>query len=302
MPSESNNQKSKTGNWISDAARLRDVPRYRTATEANTDQMMEFLKKTLELAPRVQEDLFERAAQNGLAKGTKSQRPTKTALRRIASDWATEWNLCGTEGPCDWAVIIAVDTLKFKPDFGWNLGTYLSMEFSGAGMALPEKATSVLLPQQQDDCEYLITVAERQHSWKAWKQTPNDCIDAILALVKIELQDKLAEAAQTYRASRTPTRQFRSETALVWLIRYLFLEESFSNISRDTGKYLKKPIDRRGKPYSLPGVIRDTEEIAAQLGLQLQKVPGGRTKGSPNAPNSTRQIGAKKLRKKPLPI
>jgi len=80
--------------------------RLRTSDEAILDLVMDFLRMTSDLAPHVYRDLLD---------GAKGNELDEKSLQEIARAWAEKWHLSGADGPCDWAVLIAVDTLKFTP-------------------------------------------------------------------------------------------------------------------------------------------------------------------------------------------
>lgn len=262
--------------------------RLRTSDEAVSGLVPVFLWKALHLAPHFHQDLLDRAVDRGL---------DESALRSIAREWADKWNLSGLDGPCDWAVMIAVDTLKLTPTSGWNLGRFVSSEFNSTGMLL--RSISPSETAEDDDREFTITVSQAEYHWKAWKEDPSALIERVLAATKDEIEDQVRLAAANYSSSRKGTRKWESDRALTWLIRYLFLDETFNAISEDSQKFLARPTERRGKPYGVAAVIRDVEEIAGQLGLELKKRGRGRPLGRKDSKTLRKVVGMPHRRNRP---
>jgi hypothetical protein len=251
--------------------------RLRTSDEAILDLVMDFLRMTSDLAPHVYRDLLD---------GAKGNELDEKSLQEIARAWAEKWHLSGADGPCDWAVLIAVDTLKFTPAFGWNLNTFLASEFGSTGMVQRR-----ISPDEKDDREFEIRVSEAKYRWRAWRENPSELLERILAKTKLEIQKQVQHSTATYLASRKSTRKWQSDKALTWLVRYLFLNESFNAISDDSEKFLANPKARRGKPYGVAAVIRDVEEIAGQLGLELKKRGRGRPLGRRDSKTLRKIVG-----------
>jgi hypothetical protein len=237
------------------------------------DLMIVLLTCVSEIAPHVHDDLMSR----------KGGAQDDASLKQAARSWVERWHLCGAHGPCDWAVMIAYDTLKYEPMFGWNLNTFLVGRFDAFGMVVSNAPTD----RQR---EFEVTISERTFTWEASRESIEECEERILRDVAFELRDQLRAAEPLYNESRTVTRSWMSDRPLVWFIRHFLCEESFSSISRDSERYLQEPMDRRGKPYPLSGIIRDVEEMAAQLGLRMPPgASGGRPKGRKDEDGGSRR-------------
>lgn len=254
--------------------------RLRSSDEAVSGLVPVFLWKALHLAPHFHQDLLDRAVNKGL---------DDTVLQSVAREWAEKWHLSGADGPCDWAVMIATDTLKLTPTSGWNLSRFVFSEFSSTGKLL--RSISPSETAEDEDREFTITVSQAEYQWKAWKEDPSALIARILAVTKDEIHGQVQDAVATYRATRKSTRKWASDRALVWLIRYLFLNETFNAISEDSQKFLANPKERRGKPYGVAAVIRDVEEIAGQLGLELERRGRGRPHGRKDSKTLRKIVG-----------
>ena len=235
--------------------------RMRSFDENLTRTILAFLEETQRVAPYVRQDLLENGNSGADA----------AAVGHAVARWAEKWKLMKDGRPCEWAVKVATDTLRAVPQFGWNLRSLLE----GGSAESDESAGEA---QNADrDFAFKITVESAEFFWKPSVTNPDRFIERVLTAIKQDIEAQMERCCEDYLEDRKECRHWQTRRPHVWLIRYLFGNETFTAISYDSEKHLAK---RQNKECSIAAIIRDVEELADALGIDLPKRKRGRPVGS----------------------
>jgi hypothetical protein len=229
-----------------------DLRRYDHPKVVESLAVFDLLRRTDKYAPQVRDDLLARVA------GVTGD----PALKRVVGAWAHTWHLCKSDGPADWAMTIGLDTAKSVPEFGWSLGTYLTLPCWGQ------------LPDGYLDDSIDIILPPLSLKWNPSRESAGDIRQKLSDAILREVEPQIAAVTTQYLDRLAPVRRQDADRAVTFLLRYQILEESYAEIAGDPNKFREQPERRHS--YPVPDVKRDVDEAARQAGLQPRPSPRGR--------------------------